>query len=165
MPQEASEGKQHFRHRQYVPSNPPRGRTTHLRDSDCDEVQDFQSNRIQPCIRGSGSTGTGIQEVQCEAQSSWRLDTFPPRPQHSQDPQRGQQSQREDGQDNTMRPRGENNQNDPSTISSGTSCRSHHKTYKSDQGRALCYESGQSTDRACVLDIKGTVPEEVDLGN
>ncbi|KAG7165528.1 hypothetical protein Hamer_G027109, partial [Homarus americanus] len=30
----------------------------------------------------------------------------PPRPQHSQDPQRGHQPQREDGQDNTIRPRG-----------------------------------------------------------
>ncbi|KAG7163006.1 putative RNA-directed DNA polymerase from mobile element jockey-like 63 [Homarus americanus] len=78
MPQEASKGKQH-RHKQYVPSNPPRGRTTHLRDSDCDEVQDSQRNRIQPCIRGSGSTGTRIQEhqIQREAQSSWRPDTFP----------------------------------------------------------------------------------------
>ncbi|KAG7168453.1 hypothetical protein Hamer_G002512 [Homarus americanus] len=85
MPQEASEGKQHIRHRQYVPSNPSRGRTTHLRDSDCDEVQDSQRNRIQPCIRGSGSTGTRIQEhqVQCEAQSCWRPDTSPPLQDHN----------------------------------------------------------------------------------
>ncbi|KAG7157444.1 hypothetical protein Hamer_G005881 [Homarus americanus] len=63
-------------------------------------------------------------------------------------PQRGHQPQRKDGQDNTIRPRGENNQNGPTTISSGTTCRSNHKTSKSDQGRALCYESGQSTDKA-----------------
>ncbi|KAG7173424.1 putative RNA-directed DNA polymerase from mobile element jockey-like 96 [Homarus americanus] len=79
MPQEDSEGKQHLRHRQYITSNPPSGRTTHLRDSDGDEVQDSQRNRIQPCIRGSGSTGTRIQEhqVHCETQSSWRPDTLP----------------------------------------------------------------------------------------
>ncbi|KAG7165560.1 hypothetical protein Hamer_G023293 [Homarus americanus] len=34
--------------------------------------------------------------------------------------------------------RGENNQNGPTTISSGSTCRRHHKTSKSDQGRALC---------------------------
>ncbi|KAG7164550.1 hypothetical protein Hamer_G029299 [Homarus americanus] len=50
--------------------------------------------------------------------------------------------------DNTIRPRGENNQNGPTAISSGTTCRSRHKTFKSDQGRALCYKSGQSTDKA-----------------
>ncbi|KAG7165891.1 hypothetical protein Hamer_G011790 [Homarus americanus] len=144
MPQEASKGKQHLRHRQYDSSKKPRGRTTHLRDSDCDEVQDSQRNRIQPCIRGSGSTGTRIKEhqVQCKAQSSWRPYTLPPKPQHNQDPQRGNQPQLEDGQDNTNRPRGEENQNGPTTISSGTTCRSHHKTSKSNQDRALCYESG-----------------------
>ncbi|KAG7157449.1 hypothetical protein Hamer_G005887 [Homarus americanus] len=73
---------------------------------------------------------------------------LPPRPQHSQDPQRGHQSQRKDGQDDTIRPRGENNQNGPTMISSGTTCRSHHKTSKSDQGRSLCYESRQSTDKS-----------------
>ncbi|KAG7171524.1 hypothetical protein Hamer_G014648 [Homarus americanus] len=82
----------------------------------------------------------------------------PPRPQHSQDPQRGQQSQREGDQDNTIRPRGENNQNGPTTISSGTTCRSHHKTFKSDQGRALCYKSGQSTDKASASGHQGDSP-------
>ncbi|KAG7157142.1 putative RNA-directed DNA polymerase from mobile element jockey-like 52, partial [Homarus americanus] len=157
MPQEASEGRRLLRHGQYVPSNPPRGRTILRRGSDCDKIQDSQGNRVRPCIRGSSSTGTRIQEhqVQCEAQSSWKLDTSPSRPQHSQNPQQGHQSQREDNQDNTIRPQGENNQNGPTMISSKTTCRSHHKTSKSDQGRALCYESGQSTDRASASGHQG----------
>ncbi|KAG7175456.1 hypothetical protein Hamer_G026209 [Homarus americanus] len=86
------------------------------------------------------------------------LILFPPRPQHSQDPQRGQQPQREDSQGNTIRPRRENNQKGPTTISSGSTCRSFHKTSKSDQGRSLCYESGQSRDQASASGHQGDSP-------
>ncbi|KAG7171036.1 Nucleic-acid-binding protein from mobile element jockey-like 4 [Homarus americanus] len=152
MPQEASEGRRLLRHGQYVPSNPPRGRTTHRRDSDCDEVQDSQGNRVRPCIPGSSITGTRIQEhqVQCEAQSSWRLDTFPPK--------------------TTTQPRSSAR----SPISTGRrSLRyplelpveaviKHSKVTKAER----CVTSrDKAQTRQALVDIKGTVPEEVDLGN
>ncbi|KAG7176703.1 putative RNA-directed DNA polymerase from mobile element jockey-like 87, partial [Homarus americanus] len=89
----------------------------------------------------------------------------PPRPQHSQDPQRGHQSQQEDGQDNTIRPRGKTTRmvllRYPLELPVEVTIK-HPKVTKAER----CVTSQDKAQTKQVLvDIKGTVPEEVDLGN
>ncbi|KAG7163936.1 Nucleic-acid-binding protein from mobile element jockey-like 8 [Homarus americanus] len=167
MPQEASEGRRLLRHGQYVPSNPPRGRTTHRRDSNCDEVQDSQGNRVRPCIRGSSSTGTGIQEhqVQCEAQSSWRPDTLPQDHNTAKILSEGTNLNGKTIKIIPLDPEEKTTRMDllryPLELPAEVVTK-HSKVTKAER----CVTSrAKAQTRQVLVDIKGTVPEEVDLGN
>ncbi|KAG7175294.1 RNA-directed DNA polymerase from transposon X-element-like 2, partial [Homarus americanus] len=148
IPQEASEGKQHLRHRQYVPSNPPVA-----------EPPTFKIPTVMKYKIPKETEFNHAYEVVVALEVEYKNIKFSVIPNLVGDLILSPQDH------NTAKILSAR-----SPISTGRRRkqpewsyydilwnynRSHHITPKSDQGRALCYESGQSTDKTSACGHQG----------